>query len=63
MPVSRAARRRIKIKLNKAIVEAIQNNGERIYDYSQVVREGDLGIKYWTIRAKKLGLDVKIWRQ
>jgi hypothetical protein len=36
MPVSRAARRRITTKLNKAIVDAIQKNGQRIFDQSQM---------------------------
>ena len=36
MPVSRAARRRIKTKLDKAIIDAIQNNGKRIFDQSQM---------------------------
>jgi hypothetical protein len=36
MPVSRAARRRIKIKLNKAIRDGIQKNGRRIFDQSQM---------------------------
>ena len=36
MPVSRAARRRIKTKLDKAIIDAIQKNGKRIFDQSQM---------------------------
>ena len=36
MPVSRAARRRIKTQINKAIVDAIQKNGKRIFDQSQM---------------------------
>ena len=35
MPVSRAVRRRIKIKLEKAILEGVKNNGERIFVQSQ----------------------------
>ena len=62
MPVSRAVRRRIKIKLEKAILEAVKNNGERIYDYSQVVREGDLGIPYATGQLKSTGqFEKKSW--
>ena len=55
MPVSRAARRRIKTQINKAIVDAIQKNGKRIFDHSQQHGSGGLGIPYDTGQLKSTG--------